>query len=60
LLENKFPYDSGTFANAAKNGTADNIKWLSENKFPFDSYTFIFAAENEIVDNMKLITSGAR
>ena len=39
LFENKFPYDTGTFAHASRNGNFNNMKWLLENKFPYGENT---------------------
>jgi hypothetical protein len=51
LLENKFPYNSKTFAYVAK--MEDNMYWLLENKFPYNLIIFNYVAEIGIVDNMK-------
>jgi hypothetical protein len=44
----KFPYNALTFADEAKNGKIENMKWLLENKFPHD-----FNALNSVVKNGK-------
>ena len=53
LLKHKFPWDKGTFAEAASHGNLKMLKWLLKHRCPWSPMTFSRAIENESLENLQ-------